>query len=289
MDSPVLYKADTSVSFRISRKTGGTGQPAMTLASRKGYVSLIGAGPGDADLLTLRAARRLAEAEVVIYDHLVGDGVLDLVPAGCERVYVGKESANHTLPQEDISRLLLAHALLGKRVVRLKGGDPFVFGRGGEELQLLAAAGIAVEVVPGITAALGASAATGIPLTHRDYAQSCVFVTGHRKEGALEQDWRTLARPQQTLVIYMGMGALSTIVNRLTSHGRAAATPAALIRNATLPDQQVVVGMLGELDTLASRHAVKAPALIIIGEVVALYDPALAASLAQATARADGH
>jgi len=289
MDSPVLYKADTSVSFRISGKPGGTGQPAMTLASRKGYVSLIGAGPGDADLLTLRAARRLAEADVVIYDHLVGEGVLDLAPETCERVYVGKEAANHTLPQEDISRLLLAHALLGKRVVRLKGGDPFVFGRGGEELQLLAAAGIAVEVVPGITAALGASAATGIPLTHRDYAQSCVFVTGHRKEGALEQDWSALARPQQTLVIYMGIGALSAIVDRLTSHGRAAATPAALIRNATLPDQQVLVGTLGELDTLASRHAVKAPALIIIGEVVALYDPALAASLAQATARADGH
>lgn len=289
MELPASCKADTSSRLRIPRRINSTDAPTMTLASRNGYVSLIGAGPGDADLLTLRAARRLADADVVIYDHLVGEGVLDLVPAGCERVYVGKESANHTLPQEDISRLLLAHALLGKRVVRLKGGDPFVFGRGGEELQLLAAAGIAVEVVPGITAALGASAATGIPLTHRDYAQSCVFVTGHRKDGALELDWSTLARPRQTLVIYMGIGALRGIVDRLTGHGRAADTPAALVRNATLPDQQVVVGRLGDLDTLANRHAVTAPALIIIGEVVALYDPALAASLARATVRANGH
>lgn len=254
----------------------------------KGLVSLVGAGPGDPELLTLKAARRIAEADAVVYDHLVSDAVRAMIPAGCARHYVGKESSNHTLPQDDISRLLVELAGQGLRVVRLKGGDPFVFGRGGEELQTLAAAGVAVEIIPGITAALGASAATGIPLTHRDFAQSCVFVTGHRKDGSLDLDWAMLARPQQTVVFYMGIAALTTIAERLIAHGLPATTPAALVREATLPGQQTVTGTLDTLAELAMRHRVAPPALIVVGEVVSLYDPRALAVPAEIAAAA-GH
>lgn len=263
---------NSAIPIQVVRNTA-TAEP------RDGRVSLVGAGPGDPDLLTLRAARRLAEADVVIYDNLVGAGVLELIPPHVERIFVGKESSNHSMPQDEISALLVAHARRGRRVVRLKGGDPFVFGRGGEELRVLADAGVAVELVPGITAALGACAGTGIPLTHRDFAQSCVFVTGHRKDGSLDLDWCALARPQQTVVIYMGIGSLETIAEQLMAHGLPAATPVALVRRATHADQDTVVGCLDTIAALATHHRVTPPALIIVGQVVSLYDKELANAL----------
>lgn len=236
-----------------------------------GQVCLVGAGPGDPELLTLKALKRLQQADVVVYDNLVGEGVLALIPAHVERVYVGKESSNHTVPQDEITLLLVQLAQRGRKVVRLKGGDPFVFGRGGEELATIAEAGIAAEVVPGITAALGASACTGIPLTHRDHAQSCVFVTGHRKDGSYTLDWPMLARPNQTVVIYMGVGSLPGIVEELVRHGRNPQTPVALVRNATHADQKTVVGRLENIVDVAAAHQVQPPALIVVGEVVSLY------------------
>jgi uroporphyrin-III C-methyltransferase len=249
-----------------------------------GRVSLVGAGPGDPDLLTIKAARRLAQADVVVYDNLVGAGVLDLIPPHVERIYVGKEASNHSLPQDEITLLLVAQAKRGRKVVRLKGGDPFVFGRGGEELNTLMAEGVPVEVVPGITAALGASAHTGIPLTHRDHSQSCIFVTGHRKDGSYGLDWPTLARPFQTVVIYMGVGGLAEIAEQLVAHGMPAQTPVALVRKATLSDQQTVVGTLADIAEVAKRHNVQAPALIIVGNVVSLYSAAAADGLRKVSA-----
>lgn len=236
-----------------------------------GQVCLVGAGPGDPELLTLKALKRLQQADVVVYDNLVGEGVMALVPPHVERIYVGKESSNHTVPQDDITRMLVQLAQRGKKVVRLKGGDPFVFGRGGEELATIAHEGIAAEVVPGITAALGASAYTGIPLTHRDHAQSCVFVTGHRKDGSYSLDWPMLARPHQTVVIYMGVGSLAGIASELVAHGRSPQTPVALVRNATRDDQTTVVGTLETIAAVAAAHRMQPPALIVIGEVVSLY------------------
>lgn len=252
--------------------------PAQT-GGQRARISLVGAGPGDPELLTLKAARRLAEADVVVFDNLVGEGVLALIPDAVQRIYVGKESSRHTLPQDEITALLITLARRGQRVVRLKGGDPFVFGRGGEELAAIVEAGIAVEVIPGITAALGASAGTGIPLTHRDCAQSCLFVTGHRKDGSLDLDWPALARPAQTVVIYMGIGALADIAQQLVAHGLPAATPVALVRHATRADQQTVVGTLADIAEVAVRRRVRPPALIVIGDVVALYDDGIAAGL----------
>lgn len=248
-----------------------------------GQVSLVGAGPGDPELLTLKALKRLQQADVVVYDNLVGEGVLALIPKHVERIYVGKESSNHTVPQDEITLMLVQLAMRGKKVVRLKGGDPFVFGRGGEELATIAEAGIAAEVVPGITAALGASAYTGIPLTHRDHAQSCVFVTGHRKDGTYSLDWPMLARPNQTVVIYMGVGSLSGIVDELVAHGRSPQTPVALVRNATREDQTTVAGTLETIVEVAAAHHVKPPALIVIGEVVSLYQAAQEQTLRTAT------
>lgn len=250
--------------------------------NRRGCISLVGAGPGDPDLLTVRAARRLMEADTVVYDNLVGAGVLDLIPPHVERIYVGKETSNHTLPQPQINELLIDLARRGRRVVRLKGGDPFVFGRGGEELEEIAAQGIPVEVVPGITAALGAAAGTGIPLTHRDHAQRCVFVTGHRKDGSFELDWDALARPDQTIVIYMGMAGLDRISSELIRHGLTSGTPVALIRNASRSDQSIVVGTLKNIAARALAADLRPPALILIGEVVSLYDPRTVRSLEEA-------
>jgi len=233
-----------------------------------GMVYLVGGGPGSPDLLTLRALRVLQRADVVLYDHLVAPAILDLARRDAERLYVGKEADNHALKQEEINTLMVRLAREGKRVLRLKGGDPFIFGRGGEEIESLAAHGIAFEVVPGITAASGAASYAGIPLTHRDYAQSCVFVTGHLKDGTLALDWRALARPRQTVVIYMGVHGLPLICERLVAHGLAKDMPAALVEKATLPKQRVIAGTLTSLPALAADSRVKPPALLIVGEVV---------------------
>jgi len=237
-----------------------------------GWVSLVGAGPGDPELLTLRAARRIAEAEVVVYDNLVSSGVLDLIPDHAQRIYVGKEAGRHALPQEDINRLLLRLARQGLRVVRLKGGDPFIFGRGGEEMETLAAAGVVCEVVPGITAASGMAACTGIPLTHREHAQTLVFATGHLKDGTVNLDWTALARPQQTVVIYMGLGALELICDALIAHGLAADTPAAVVHAASTPRQRIVAQPLAALPAAVRAAKLGSPSLIVIGSVTSLHE-----------------
>ena len=242
----------------------------MTSTATTGRVALVGAGPGDAELITLKGARLLQTAEVVIYDNLVSQGILDLVSPTAERIFVGKMAGNHTMPQDDICQLLVDKALEGKFVVRLKGGDPFVFGRGGEEMDVLLEAGVPVDIVPGVTAALGAAASFGFPLTHRDHAQSCVFVTGHLKDHTVDLDWPALARPGQTVVIYMGVTGLETISRELQAAGLPGDTPAALIYRATWPNEQAHKGTLATLPEVARANKVKPPTLIVIGTVVDL-------------------
>jgi uroporphyrin-III C-methyltransferase len=244
-------------------------------ARAQGCVYLVGAGPGAPELLTLRAVRVLAKADVVVYDHLVSEVVLDFVPTTAERIYAGKRRNEHTLRQEQINALLVKLALEGKQVVRLKGGDPFIFGRGGEELQTLAKAGISFEVVPGVTAASGVSNYAGIPLTHRDYAQTCLFVTGHLKETndfvSADLDWPALVRPRQTVVIYMGLSGLTDICRQLIAHGAKPDFPIAIVQDGTTATQKVLVGTLADLPERVKSSGLTSPCLIIVGEVVRLH------------------
>ena len=237
-----------------------------------GEVYLVGTGPGDPDLLTFRALRLMQQTDVVLYDRLIGDGILNLVRRDAERIYVGKLKDNHTVPQEEIGNMLIRLAKEGKRVLRLKGGDPFVFGRGGEEIEALSENGIAFQVIPGVTAANGCAAYAGIPLTHRDHAQACVFVTGHEKDGELNLNWKSLIQPRQTVVLYMALTSLGAITSGFISNGADPATPAAVIENGTRAGQRVITGTLESLLDETSNAGVKSPALVIIGSVVTLRD-----------------
>ncbi|MBL0151855.1 MAG: uroporphyrinogen-III C-methyltransferase [Ideonella sp.] len=259
---------------------------ALGAGVRPGKVTLVGAGPGDPDLLTVKAARALQCASLVLYDQLVDEAVLALLPHDAERIYVGKASGHHSMAQDAIIELMLGLALAGRPLLRLKGGDPYIFGRGGEEAQALAAAGVPFEVIPGISAAQGAAAMAGMPLTHRDHACSLVLTTGHLRQDAhgdagdriVDLDWDLLARPRQTVVVYMGVGTLPIICGKLIEHGLPADTPAATIERATRPDQRTVVGTVATLPSLALLHRVKPPALIMIGGVVSLREQLAPAS-----------
>jgi uroporphyrin-III C-methyltransferase/precorrin-2 dehydrogenase/sirohydrochlorin ferrochelatase len=266
---------------RLYAVDGSTANPP---AGRIGTVRLVGAGPGDPELLTVRAAKTISRAGLVVHDRLVGPDVLALAPRNAQRIYVGKARSNHSLPQDEISALLVRLALEGRDVVRLKGGDPFVFGRGGEEVEALAAHGIPFEIVPGITAATGIAACAGIPLTHRAHAQSVTLVAGHLKDGSMDLDWPALARPGQTVVVYMGLLGLTMLCRELIRHGRPPATPAAVIQEGTTARQRVVTGTLADLPARAAAARMQPPTLIIVGDVVALqgqlawFDPAAPAS-----------
>ncbi|TWX72515.1 uroporphyrinogen-III C-methyltransferase [Colwellia sp. C1TZA3] len=252
-------KLSSNVLNNINRKS--------TLQS--GQVALVGSGPGDAELLTIRALRFIEQADVAIYDRLVSDEIMALLPQDCERLYVGKEQAKHCVPQDKINELLVKYAQQGRKVLRLKGGDPFIFGRGGEEAEFLLKNGISCHLCPGITAASGCTTYAGIPLTHRGVAQGCTFITGHtQNDGQLNLPWQSLSCSSQTVVFYMGINTLPSITEQLIKHGRDGNTPAALIRKGTQPEQQIFRGTLSSLANLATEHKVTPPTLIVIGEVV---------------------
>lgn len=243
-----------------------------TTLDTNGLVTLVGAGPGDPDLLTVKAHRRLLQAQVVVYDRLVADEIMALVPKGAMRIFAGKSCKHHAMSQDEINELLVTLARTGKRIVRLKGGDPFLFGRGGEEAAYLKRHNVAFEIVPGITSANGCSAYAGIPLTHRGLATGVRYVTGHRMQGedALDLDWETLADEHTTLVVYMGLNNLPLISQNLITHGLPAATPAAAIQQGTLDSQKRVVGTLATLPAMVEEAGLQSPALLIIGKVVSL-------------------
>ncbi|MGF1547275.1 MAG: siroheme synthase CysG [Thiotrichales bacterium] len=247
-------------------------EDAAANARASGEVYLIGAGPGDPDLLTFKAVRLMQRADVVVYDRLVSEPILRMVRRDAERIYVGKERSHHTMRQENINQLLVRLAKDGKRVVRLKGGDPFIFGRGGEEIETLIDEGVRFQVVPGITAAAGCAAYAGIPLTHRDYSQACIFVTGHLKDGTTDLNWEMLAHRNQTVVFYMGLHGVETLCRELIAHGREPEIPVALVERGTLPDQKVYLGTLATLPELVHGYDIKPPTLIIVGEVVAMHE-----------------
>jgi len=241
-----------------------------TAKSPEGEVYLVGSGPGDPDLLTFRALRLMQQADVVLHDRLVPDGILDLVRRDAERIFVGKKAGDHEMRQEDISQLMIKLAGQGKRVLRLKSGDPFVFGRGGEEIEALASENIHFQVVPGVSAANGCASYAGIPLTHRDHAHSCVFVTGHMKDDTIELNWQQIIQPRQTLVVYMGLNSLPSLMAKLIEHGASPEMPAAIVDNGTRPEQQVITGTIGDLADKAAAATLPGPAVIIIGSVVTL-------------------
>ena len=259
------------------------GAPGARAAT--GRVYLVGAGPGAPDLLTLRAAAALQRADVVVFDRLVDPAIVEMASPRAERVFVGKERSRHPVPQHEINALLVAAARTGRTVVRLKGGDPYVFGRGGEEAEALFDAGIEFEVIPGVTAACGVAAYAGIPLTHRDHAHACVFVTGHLRDGTVDLDWVALARPMQTVVVYMGVQALPVVCRELVVHGLPASTPAAMVQQGTTANQRVVTGTLASLPEVATEAKIASPSLLVVGEVVRLrgrlgwFDPAAACRL----------
>lgn len=237
-----------------------------------GKVWLVGAGPGDPSLITVKGLRCIQRADVLVYDRLVCSELLQEVRPGCELINVGKTPNNHPIPQHEINQILVTHALMGRQVVRLKGGDPYVFGRGGEEAETLATAGIPFEVVPGITSAIGGLAYAGIPVTHRDHASAFHVITGHLQQGKQSQDWATLAKLEGTLVILMGMGQLDMICQQLMEHGKASTTPAAAVMYASHKNQKVAQGTLATLQDCVIQEGLSAPALIVIGEVVSLHD-----------------
>ena len=249
---------------RANRRTRDNSKTSSPI----GEVAIVGAGPGDPDLLTVRASKLLGRAEVLIYDRLVGKAIVELVSASCEKIFVGKRCGQHALSQDQINALMVRKAQDNKRVVRLKGGDPFIFGRGAEEVKHLAAHGVSSQVVPGITAASGCTTAVGIPLTNRNNTQMCTFVTGHLQQGRLQLPWQSLAAGNQTVVFYMGLGNAGLISSKLQQHGRDPHTPVALIEQGTTAQQRLVISSLENMEADIALHALKPPTLIVIGEVV---------------------